>query len=208
MTPWSDFLPHVLPFAPGCPDPVAEFNLREAARDFCARTRCWRVTLPAITTTHEQGFGPYPMPLPAGTELVRIERATMDGRRIDVVAEDALPVDWQQYPNTVRDCVFSQDRLAVHAVPVYEADRTLVLDVTLKPDDVAEEFPEHLARQHMRAIANGALEQILMQPEKPYTNLALSIAKGAQFSSAISKLSLQVQRGHSSFRPRGNVRFF
>lgn len=208
MAQWSDFLPHVLPFAPGCPDPVAEFNLREAARDFCARTRVWRTTLAPMTIAPTAGIGPHAMPLPVDTELVRIERATMNGRLIDAVAEDALPVDWQQYPNTVRDCIFTQDALSVMTVPAYETDRTLVLDVTLKPDYQAEDFPTHLASQYMRAIADGALSLILMQPDKPYTNLALAGVKTAEFNDRVSVVANRVRRGSSSFRPRGNARFF
>lgn len=208
MTPWSDFFPHVLPYAPGCPDPVAEFNLRLAAQDFCARTRCWRHALVSITTTEEAGVGPYDMPLPEDTELVRIEDATVNGRPIDVLSEDALPVDWRAYPNTVRDCIFTNDLRTLYVVPPYTEDRVLAVNVSLKPADTAEELPEALSRLYMRHIAAGALELILAQPEKPYTNPALAMHQGGKFTAAIAKTSIQVQRGHSSFRARRRVRDF
>lgn len=203
---WSDFLPYVLPSAPGCPDPVAEFNLRIAAQDFCARTRVWRATLPDITTTLVLDIGPYPLGLPEDTELVRIERSTMNGRPIDVLPADALPTDWRQYPNTIRDCVFTLDRKEIFAVPAYEADRVLSLEVSLKPADTAEELPDALASLYMRDIAAGALERILTLPA--FSNPALAMYHGGKFNDRIAVLAIQVQRGHSSFRPRARARTF
>ena len=206
MTPWSEFLPYVLPSAPGCPDPVAEFNLRLAAQDFCARTRVWRHTLPDITTTQALGVGPYPMNLPEHSELVRIERSTMDGRAIDVLPADALPTDWRQYPNTIRDCVFTLDRRELFAVPSYEVNRVLSMEVSLRPAETAEEFPDELAGLYKRDIAAGALEMILMLPA--FLNPALATLHGDKFKARIATTAIKVARGHSSFRPRARVRPF
>jgi hypothetical protein len=206
MTPWSDFLPYVLPSAPGCPDPVAEFNLRLAAQEFCARTRVWRETLPNIKALPARGIGPHFMELPDDSEIVRIERATMDGRPIDVMPADALPTDWRQYPNTIRDCVFTLDRKEVFAVPAYEVTRVLSMEVSLKPSEAADGLSDELASLYKRDIAAGALEIILMLPA--FLNPALATVHGDKFKARIATTAIQVARGHSSFRPRARVRTF
>ena len=37
-----ELAPHILPFAPGCPEPVMVQYAREAAIKFCQRSRSWR----------------------------------------------------------------------------------------------------------------------------------------------------------------------
>ena len=39
MKPIDDFLPLILPRAPGCPEPIAFDAIRQAAIEFCERTR-------------------------------------------------------------------------------------------------------------------------------------------------------------------------
>lgn len=200
MTPWSDLLPHVLPYAPGCPDPVAEFHLRLAAQDFCARTHVWQATMDPIAVTQAAGFGPYDLNLPTRAELLKLQSATMDGREIDVLPESALPNDWRDNPSAIRDCVFTLDRLTVQVVPVYEASRTLVIKGSFAPADNADGLDDEIGRFYRDAIAAGALERILLLPA--YSNPGLAMLKGEAFKAAIGKTVIKVGRGHSSFRPR------
>lgn len=39
---FDQFLPMILPYAPGLPTMTAEHAVRLAAIEFCERTRCWR----------------------------------------------------------------------------------------------------------------------------------------------------------------------
>lgn len=201
----EDLFPRVLPFAPGCSEPVAEFYLREAARELCTRTRLWRVNMAAIPTI-ANSVGPYAIALPVGADLVDIHSALIDGREVDVLPESALPNDWQTWPNTVRDCVFTTDKAALYAVPAYEAVRSIVLDVTLKPTEQVDELPDIVAIHHARAIADGALSNILLLPA--YQNIQLAAIKAEQFNSAITKTAIKTSRGNSRFRPRQQGRYF
>ena len=42
MSSLDSFLPYVRPWAPGVPDPTAYKAIRQAAVEFCERTRLWK----------------------------------------------------------------------------------------------------------------------------------------------------------------------
>lgn len=172
----QDFLPLVLPHAPGCPKQVAIQNLRLAAIDWCERTRCWR-SVQTVDVT-EQGNA---VVAPDYATIFEIETAHFDGVELtplqyseinpDDMAEgvgNGRPPQYiaQTSPNTVTLIPFMAGQLR--------------LSLFLKPRS-GDEFgqngtggylhldqnrvPEHIFVQSAESITHGALSRLLMMPQ-------------------------------------------
>ena len=94
MATWSDLHPDVLMYVPGCPDPVLDQEIRNAAIEFFRRTRVWTEWLEPIYTS--AGVREYDLDLPSGSEVVRIEQATRNGSPLELEGFRTVPSDLAQ----------------------------------------------------------------------------------------------------------------
>lgn len=180
----SAFLPLVKAYAPAVPNPVAEQNLRLAARDFCRVTRCWRDVLtvaitanpfqiaPALTSVvaiqeamFSDAAGKTPLTAASFGDDVSLVNLDETGRPCDLfqIAEDEFRV-YPFAPGTVTASVY----LAPQAGPRFGQNGTS----TLQADQ--GNLPDFLFTDHADAIAAGALERILILPGQPYTDPSLA----------------------------------
>lgn len=177
--PLSDFLPMVLPNAPGVPIPVAEFNLRLAAIEFCERTRCWRHVMTKALTGQT-----ITVIAPAYAAIHEFEHAAWNEEPLqpvqfsDIALEGTEPAD-QGPPRYISQ---AKPDSVILFPPVTTG--TLALSVFLKPrggnefggnpddplEDAFDRVPEFMHAQHGEAIAYGALARILAIPKQQYTN--------------------------------------
>lgn len=188
MTDIEEFLPKVLPYAPGCPEPTAIEHLRNAAIEFCEETKLWR-----FDDTLETGDDPNVVCTPSGAVIHQIERCDFNGKRLEPASvgflDDAHP-DWrsdefrldgvprfftQVCPDTVRVVPHQQGRLKVF--------------LRLKPAEDAEQLPDFIATQHRSLIGWGALASILMVPGQPFTDPSRAVYFQAKFDQALGRKS-------------------
>jgi hypothetical protein len=200
MKAWSLFLKDVMPHVPGCPEPVAEHALLRAAQEFFDTTRLWKVWLGDLTT--EADTTEYPLLLEEKSELVRLERATLDGREIEVRAEDELPADWLTYPSTVCTGVHTTDRETVVLVPAQAADLVLKVQASLKPANnatgVADEVFDHCVKQ----IACGAVAALMEHSGKTYSDPVGAGVWRTRFDGHMAAAEFRRARGYTSARRR------
>lgn len=172
MVSLMEFLPRVMPFVPGCAEPTAEQYVREAAIEFCRRTKAWR-------EADEFDITPTTLELvcvPPYADLHEIEDMRFDGRPLKAVS---WPTVWRDHgagpPRT-----FSQVGLnGIRIDP--PGTGKLQVSMFLKPSDKADYLPDILLHHFAQVIADGALARILMLPDKPYTNPQSAAAFGAAF---------------------------
>lgn len=189
----TEFLPMVLPLAPTVPEPVAEFNLRLAAIEFCERTRCWR----QIITKPING-AKITLVAPRYAAIHEFEHADWDGIPLspvqfsDVALEDMTPDQGQ--PEYISQA--SPDSVMLYP-PVTTG--TLTLSVFLKPrggqefggnpDDPLEDaynvVPQFLYAQHGEQIAFGALARILAIPQQSFTDTKMAAYYADRFRAAM-----------------------
>jgi hypothetical protein len=203
---WADFLPDVLVHVPGCPDPVAEHALLRAAQEFFETTRLWMEWLREQYTV--AGLMDYPRVLPNQADLVRLERATLNGRQIEVRSEEDLPADWQTYPQTVCTGVHTTDRETLYLVPSTQDGQVLLVQASLKPSDDATGVEDHLFAHHAKHIACGAVAALKYHAEKTYSDPANAIVYRAKFEDAMNTVEFQRRRGYTSARPRRQIKTF
>lgn len=206
MKAWSNFLKDVLVHVPGCPEPVAEHAIKRAAQEFLGTTRLWKKWLTDLTTV--TGATEYELFLEDKSELVRLERATLNGRPIRVRTEDELPGDWQTYPACLEDGVHTNDRKTVILLPPKEDGMVLKIEASMRPADDATGIEDHLFQVYSLQIAAGAIADLKGHTGKTYTDSAGVLVWRDRFDGHMNQADYQRSRGFSSARPRPQIKTF
>lgn len=190
MRSFVDFLPFVLPYAPSCPEPLAIQYLRQAAIDFCQRTRFWRY----VDEFDVAGDTSEIIVAPGQSSLFEIEKAWfkptggdhwVELRRLPYAQIDQTLLDETTDTYTVPNVISQIDYNTVTLVP--RATGTLRISMFLSPSYEASSCPENLYSNFASTIADGALSEILMIPEQPYTNPNIAALKAGMFNAECDK---------------------
>lgn len=182
----SEFLPYVLPNAPGAPEVVAEKYVRMAAIEFCERTRCWRkistVTLddrntvglvaPFYATIHAIEYASFSSDSVAKTPLTPTQYSDLaDRHRSDLNGEGTPQYITQVNPNSVTVMPLAAGELEVSLFLKPRMGQSF--DQGTDDDPIQDSFnlaPDFLLTQWGEAIACGALSKLLMQPQTRWHN--------------------------------------
>lgn len=205
MQTWDSFYPDVLPSVMGCPDPVMDQALLRASQDFFQRTHVWTHWLTPITTDSSTG---YAIPLETTAELVKLQRATLQGRQITVTTPESLPADWQTSPSGIRHCVFTRDRKVVTLLPTMSTGEVLRMEATLKPSNSATGIGDEFFDLYVEAIAYGAKARILKLPGTPFHSPPLAMDCEEMFKQAIGTVAVQQFRAFSKAAPRQKIKTY
>jgi hypothetical protein len=155
------FLRWVLPYAVACPEPIAEAHVRDAVRDFCASTRCWR----RVQTTVLVGTETEIIVAPAGANLHELEDASFNDKPLTPVAYDDATFDYPVEPYQITQINPTSFVLAPKFWP-----GTVKISAFMKPSQAAIDVPDFILDQYGQHIGHGALSTILAIPEQPFSN--------------------------------------
>lgn len=200
MALWDVFLPDVLVHVPDAPDPLARQALRRASRQFCRRTRAWRVWVASVLGV----AGRYAMTLPSGSQVVRIERVTLDRAPLPNV-----PFHWPEHdPDTYSDDedvgVVSADLATLIVTgPVLTGDVRAFL--SLMPTRAATGVSDFVAERYLETIANGAASDLLRTTGADWYDPQRAGICESVFQSGIAQACDDVTKWHSSTRPRASI---
>lgn len=206
MKVWSQFFSDILIDVPGCPDPTVERGLLRAAQAFCIGTQVWKLWLENITT--QANVTEYDFELEPKSELVKLERATLDGRSLLITTPQSLPDDWRTNSAGLADCIFTSDRKTLTLLPTKVAGLVLRVEAVLKPSNSATGVEDFIFDQYGEVIAMGALARLLQQSNTPYSNPAKGLALDERFKESIAAVGFQHWRAFSSARPRSRLSTF
>ena len=193
-------LPRVMTSAPACPELTAVRFLREAAIDFCRRTRIWKET------------DSFTVASPDSETVCAIQDASIFEIRNAVLDENKLtPVttDWldSEYPNWQFSTDVAQSKyltqIAPDTVSLYpRGTGKLNLSLVLEPSSTAETLPDFLVDKYGRYLADGALGRLLMVPDKEYSNPQLASVHETRFEQALPAIMVRVAKGQHGARLR------
>lgn len=203
----EQFLPHVMPYAPACPEPTALHAIKEAAIEFCKATKLWRSDDEFSVSVGDCDA----VCVPVGAQLVSIEHATFEGYPLvpaSLADLNRIMPDWreQKEASTLPSYLTQIDLDTVRVVP--PANGTLRLYTVLAPSDDAEMVPEWLLRKHGRVIGAGALKEVLMLSGQPFFNPDLAAGFSTRFYNSIESNFSQHSRGQQRARLRTKAHFF
>ncbi|QNK66086.1 hypothetical protein [Variovorax sp. PAMC26660] len=183
---WNAFLRDVRPSAPTTPEPVLEHAILRAAQEFCQRTRAWVVEFdPTITSADATE---YDMELPAGTELVRIESASLDGHPFAV---------WRRDAKASGRYVFTPDGRTLRFSQRSTDGQSLVLTCSVKPGEGAKGIDDVVFARYVTVIALGAV-----------AGITGDAAKQGRFEAKCDDIVFQLWKGNAATRQRTEPSFF
>lgn len=189
----DDFLPGILPYAPGCASPTAYFGIRQAAIEFCERTRLWR---------SEDSFDVTPencdaIMAPYGAVIHEIEHASFNGQPLKPKSTQWLDDHengWRLPSYTGNPGYITQ--LAPGTVMIVpRGEGTLTLHLWLKPSQDCTELPDFLLDEYREVIAMGALGRILLIPNQSFTNVEMGAAFAGMFAAKLDARSTKGTKG-------------
>ena len=198
---WSNLYPDLLPVAPGCPDPLLEKLVRIAAIEFLRRTRAWVEWLDPVMSV--QGLTEYDFDLPAGADVTRVVRATVDGAPIDVVSYRDATYDMARKALADQGLV-SRDLKTFRMGNSVASGRLIQVQVALVPSRKSTGIPDDLFEKYRDDIAHGAKAGILALPD--FFSADLLMFEKAAFESAINTASVDAWRGHTGNTQRARLR--
>lgn len=195
-----DLLPRVHEACAACPEPLAVRHLRDAAIEFCRRTRIWRetesFTLPSegydcIVLQHDRQI----------FEIRRVTATTGTGDDTEIRDLDPKTVDWldQERPDwrTAEGSpqYFTQiSPNTVRVTPIPEDETAITLELVLLPSEDAEDLIDVLIDTYPRVLVDGALAAILGLPSD-FADPDLAAKRGAMFMRALDHWGNLVPRG-------------
>lgn len=186
-------LPLILPYVKHCPEPYALFQLRQAAIEFCERTKCWRhIVTVDLTENHTAIVAP-----PYST-IHQFEEAWLGEVQLTPTQfTNAAPDDLSGRSGGNRAKFITQIAPGEVAVYPFEAG-ILKVSAFLKPrhgqqfgtdaaDPMFDAFnvvPAFLFDQHAMDLASGALARIMVTTGEPFSDPNRAAFHDAAFKAA------------------------
>ena len=201
---WTDFGPYVLPYVPGCPEPVLEHHARLTAIDFCRRTLCdTRVLEPVLTS----GLDSVEIEPEASTKVVKVKSVSIDGRDFKV-APPSLANELVLTGRQEEFC-YTPDNRVLFINPVQQRGLSVVVKAALAPSLSADELSDSVAAEYMQDMVPGIISSIIRLPGQPFSAdlNAISLYTTA-YTNRTSTVAAKIARGTAGAKMRNFVGFF
>jgi hypothetical protein len=203
----SAFYPRILPYLPGCSEPLASQVLLNSAIEFCENSLVLRQNLDTFTTT--AGVSQYDLAPPSSQhDINRVMGVTLDGMELrpgmaEIVRND-LPTD------NAKPRAFYTDRtdsvFTLRLTPPPDDAYSVIVAVTLRPTRSATLLDDDLYNIWIDPIVSGAIARAMLVPDQTFTNPAqadyLLRSAAKQTNSSRIESTYGLVRGSMSVRPR------
>lgn len=202
MAKWSEWFPDMLAHLPGCPTLSVERELRNAAIQFFEESRAWSAVMDPIRVAAGEADVELESDEPRQIDLVRLETAWCDGRKLDVRSVDEMDASTRENW-TERDGVpHSLIQLVSGVMFLYPTPSEAVivtLRATLRPAATATEIPDTMMK-YRETIRQGAMARLLAYPGQPWTAPDMAMVNAAAFRAGIDKANVDASRAFGRAR--------
>lgn len=221
MTDLITLYKHVKPDVPGCPDPLLDRAIINAAIEFHEESKIYCAELTAINVVADEPE--YDLVPPAGYAVVDIRRARFDDKPLIAKSRDQLDQMWVdqntrslfhyhhmtgynfdadswEVATTSRPQFFYQptsSSLRLVAIPDTAYVGGLKVNAALKPTPDATAIEDWIYNDYYKAIAAGAIAEVARIPEKMWTNPGLGDLRDREFRAGIAKARGRSLRDHA-----------
>lgn len=177
----------IAPNVPGCPQPIIVQYVRDAAIETCERTLSWRYMQPSIRLT--PGAYEYPYNNPSQSEVHAFLTASVNGEPLEPATLDSLHErypDWPSSDSTKRAdprliCQIDPDNFVLAPIPDNSKAYDIKMIVALKPLRDASGMDKTVFDELEDTIMHGALQHLLVLPDKNWTDLQLASYHAKQY---------------------------
>lgn len=173
MKPLSAFYPRILPFLPGCSEPMVDQVLVNSAIEFAESSLTLRQNLDPFKTT--AGIVQYDLDPPTMYhDINRIMGVTVDGRELqpglfEAIRND-LPTGHAQPRGFYSDRTGNTFTLMLSPPP--DGVYNVVVAVNLRPARGTTMLDDDLYNIWIDPIVSGAIARAMQIPDQPFTNFA------------------------------------
>jgi len=187
--PYTRLLPDVLTVVPGCPDMLAESNIRAAVIEFCEKSEAYRAEFDPINVVAKQHE--YEVDTPIATTVHRLDWVKYDGFDLEPVSSSLLEQrlgDWRKDTGTPAYFVQqSSSALVIAPRPAKNVDAGLRIKAVLKPTHTSNACDDDLMNNYRDGILSGVLYRLLRMPNKDWTDLSAAGLYGSLFNESIAR---------------------
>lgn len=200
-TPFTAFLPEVLPYVHDCAQLVAVNAIRNAAIEFCEQSHYWQVNIEAMNTVED--VNSYVVPTPDDTTLIDIAAGWFDGRNLIPKSAEELArlfrgADWR---NVVGSPAYMTRITGSELVLVPRPDQTKIdalgLRAVIAPSRSATSISTDIYEKFLEPIAKGARARLYATPGQPYYDMQLAMVYKREFMVAIGEAKIKANKGLS-----------
>ena len=169
----SAFFPRILPYLPGCPEPLVAQVLIDAAIEFCDSSLVLRQNLDTFNTV--VGRVQYDLDAPSAQhDINRVMGVTLDGKELVAGMAEALRGDMPTAPAKPRG--FYTDRtdsvFTLMLSPPPDEVYSVLVNVALSPARTATQLDDDLYNTWINPIVSSAIAQAMQIPGQPFSNPA------------------------------------
>ena len=169
----SAFFPRILPYLPGCPEPLVAQVLIDAAIEFCDSSLVLRQNLDTFNTV--VGRVQYDLDAPSAQhDINRVMGVTLDGKELVAGMAEALRGDMPTAPAKPRG--FYTDRtdsvFTLMLSPPPDEVYSVLVNVALSPARTATQLDDDLYNTWINPIVSSAIARAMQIPGQPFSNPA------------------------------------
>lgn len=197
-------LPQVMTNVPACPEIMAVRFLREAAAEFCQRTRIWKATSEFTITTPAQ----QDIPAIDDAQVFEIRHAILDETELTPISADELD---DKAPRWQFDTAAASPKYLTQTEPntvsIYpRATGELKLSLVLEPSTTTLVLPDYLVELYRVEIGIGASAKALLANTE-FANPNLGAALSTEFQRLLGLKSYQISKGQQGGKRRSRANF-
>lgn len=201
MTGLSEFIPHIAPDVPGCPEPMIEDRVRLACIQFCEGSEYLRERFTVATIPGADSVAL----APATGAVVKVDAVAIDGEDLDKSRRSDFPTDTNS-GQPAKYYLEEGGTLRLHPVP--DVAYTLTIEAAVAPDEDAATVPDILYKKHRHAIAAGAKAMLMAMKKQPWTDYEAAAVNAQAFAGAISKARSSKAKGGVGAPLRTRAHYF
>lgn len=191
----------IAPSVAGCPRPIIEQYIRDAAIEVCERTLAWRYEQPSIRLT--PGVYEYPYEQPTGSEVHAFLTVSVNGQTIDPATLEQIHQRYPAWPTSSVDergtpshiCQLDTDNFAIAPAPNSDMPYNLKMIVALKPLRTATGMDKSAMDDLENVIMHGALQHLLVLPGKNWSDRELASYHAKQYAYKTSERRARANLG-------------
>ena len=207
MKPLSAFYPRILPYLPGCSEPLVDQVLINSAIEFAETSMTLRQNLDMFYTV--VGKTEYDLDPPTKFhDINRVISANVNGKEMKPGLVEAIRNDLPTANAVPRG--FYTDRtdstFVLRLTPPPDGVYPVIVGVTLRPRRDATQLDDDLYNIWIDPVVSGAIARAMQVPDQPFTNFAraqeLLASAASQTNSSRIEGQYGLVRGSMRVRPR------
>lgn len=198
----DEFFPRVLPYVPGCSEPLARQAILDSAIRYCEKTLILRQSLDSFNTI--KNLVSYDLESPNNQmRVARVLSVTIDGKEVKGIFEEDVPLlsDDEGKPTGFYTTRVDSE-FVLNLYPKPDRKYKVVVTVALAPTKRATSLEDDLYNVWSDGVIAGAIANIAKVPNMPFSSMDVAMAKEMELAKYMQESRVESYYG----RVRGGTR--